>query len=109
MSSAWVRVFVVVMAGGFVLAGSGGPSARASDKVALVPVKAMPAGDEVDITRLPIGDGRVTQSAVAGNVWACQTNFQVRGALHEGEWFDKANGTFDLTRKPTVDGDVAWP
>jgi hypothetical protein len=109
MISAWVRVLVVVMAGGFVLAGSGGTSVRASDKVALVPVKAAPPGDAVDITRLPIGDGRVTQSAVAGNVWACQANFQVRGGTHEGEWFDKANGTFDLTRKPTVDGDVAWP
>ena len=108
MISAWVRLIVVVMAGGFLLAGSGSSRAGTTDKVTLVPVQTIPA-TEVDITRLPIGDGRVTQSAVAGNVWACQTGFQVRGGTHEGEWFDRTNGTFDLTHKPTVDGDVAWP
>jgi hypothetical protein len=63
----------------------------------------------VDLTRLPIGDGRVSISAVAGSVWSCQTSFQMRGAFHDGEWFNYADGTYDFTKKPTVDGSVSWP
>ena len=107
MLSAFARVSVVAVVFGVTLLTLGSPFARASSKVTLVPVKR--SAVEANLTHLPIGDGRVTQSAVGGNVWACQTAFQVRDGLHEGEWLDKANGTFDLTRKPTVDGSVAWP
>jgi hypothetical protein len=108
MASPWFRVGLAVVLLVLVNVLSGSAAATDARRVTLVPVRATEAPG-IDLTRLPIGDGRVSQSAVAGNVWACNQNFQVRGGLHEGEWFNQDEGTFDLTKKPTVDGSVAWP
>jgi hypothetical protein len=61
----------------------------------------------VDITRLPMGDGRVSTRALSGNVWSCQTTFQDR-RIHEGPWLN-GDGTFDYTKKVVVEGSVNWP
>jgi hypothetical protein len=61
----------------------------------------------VDITRLPIGDGRVSTRALSGNVWSCQTTFQDR-LIHGGPWLN-GDGTFDYTKKVVVPGEVSWP
>src|SRR5215208_2814893 len=67
------------------------------------------AGDEVDLHNLPLGDGRVsTTGARRGWIYACQTMQGGGGAFRDGSWIH-ADGTFDLTAKPTVDGAVAWP
>ena len=63
-----------------------------------------------DRTRLPLGDGRVTASGPRrGWVFACRVGGPGgSGAFRDGPWI-KSNGTFDLTAKAVVNGNVAWP
>jgi hypothetical protein len=67
-----------------------------------------PSGAAIDLTRLPVGDGRLSTGALAGSVWACQTNFAGGGPPVTRPWIS-ADGTYDLTAKPLVDGAVTWP
>jgi YHYH protein len=60
-----------------------------------------------DVTHLPIG-GTPIGHAQEGKVYACQTNLNGGGAQATGAWIN-GDGTFDLTKKPIVDGDVHWP
>lgn len=62
---------------------------------------------EVDLTRLPVGDGRISSSPTEGSIYACQTRFNPNapGAHRTGDWIN-GDGTFDLTKKVTVDGKV---
>lgn len=62
----------------------------------------------VDLTGLPLRDGDVSSSPRVGSVYACQTRFNPNapGAQRSGDWLDRSTGTFDLTRKPSVDGNV---
>jgi len=62
----------------------------------------------VDTTRLPIGDGKYASSAARGSIFSCQTTFNGGGAFATGSWIN-GDGTFDLSKKPTVDGEVSWP
>ncbi|MCB0215584.1 MAG: sulfatase-like hydrolase/transferase [Chloroflexi bacterium] len=71
------------------------------------------AESPVDLTHLPFGDDRIlrrdrgqTQPA-AGSLWLCGVPAQGRGASEAGDWTN-ADGTWDFTRKPTVDGQVPW-
>jgi hypothetical protein len=61
---------------------------------------------------LPIGDGRVTTSGPQqGYVYICHSGMAPpggAGAFAAGPWI-RADGTFDLTAKATVDGAVRWP
>ena len=67
------------------------------------------ASEEVDVHRLPLGDGHVsTTGAQRGWVYACRLMTGGGGAFRDGSWIHD-DGTFDLTAKPTVDGAVAWP
>jgi hypothetical protein len=66
------------------------------------------SGAGIDPTALPIGDGRVSSYPQAGYVWACATAFGGGGAFRDGPWIEPG-GSFDLTAKPAVAGDVAWP
>jgi YHYH protein len=60
-----------------------------------------------DVTRLPLGDGRVSASAKRGYVYACrQGPGRPGGAPHAGPWIH--GSTFDLTEKAVVDGRVRW-
>jgi hypothetical protein len=63
----------------------------------------------VDLTRLPIGDDKVSSGPQRGYVWDCQAAFNGSGAFATGDWFDEIAGTFDFTAKPIVDGAVTWP
>lgn len=67
------------------------------------------AQTDVDLTRLPLGDGRVSTEPLAGYVWSCQTSFPTDnvGAYAVGDWFN-GDGTFDFTAKAIVDGAVQW-
>ncbi|WOF73886.1 hypothetical protein QMT40_001524 [Parvibaculaceae bacterium PLY_AMNH_Bact1] len=62
----------------------------------------------VDLTSLPLSDGKVANEPRAGSVFACQARFHPNapGARRSGDWLNETEGTFDLTRKPTVDGNV---
>lgn len=65
-----------------------------------------PAG--TDLTRLPVGDGRVsTERPARGVVFICQPGTGGGGADADGPWIH--GDTFDLTAKATVDGAVRWP
>jgi YHYH protein len=71
-------------------------------------VAVVAAGNPLDPTRLPIGDGKISSSAKIGSVFSCQTTFPpVGGAFKDGPWI-KPDGTFDLTGKAQVDGRVSW-
>jgi YHYH protein len=64
-------------------------------------------GSSGDHTHLPVG-GAPSSTPAVGTVYACQTTFGGGGAAATGTWFN-GDGTFDLTKKPVVDGDVSWP
>jgi hypothetical protein len=76
----------------------------------LVPlaVAAVSAGPSpIDVTRLPLGDGRVSTAPRRGYVYACQrTASRPNGPDHAGAWID--GSSFDLTEKAVVDGQVRW-
>lgn len=56
---------------------------------------------------LPVGDGHVSDHPVAGDVFACQTQFRGGGARHTGDWFH--GDTWESDAKPHVAGRVMWP
>lgn len=61
-----------------------------------------------DLTVLPIGDGYISDGPRAGYLWSCPGGAGSGGAEATGDWFNEANGTYDLTIRPTVDGAVTW-
>lgn len=61
-----------------------------------------------DLTRLPLGDGKLAQAPRKGWIWACHTEPDSGGAFRDGPWI-KSDGTYDLTAKAVVPGSVSWP
>lgn len=58
--------------------------------------------------RLPLGDGKLSQTPRRRYVMACDTRFPGGGGAHRaGEWI--ADGTWDPDAKPHVEGAVVWP
>jgi YHYH protein len=92
-------------------------SARRAALLAVAAVLfAMPAGaqgtarkhDVLDIHRLPLGDGHISETPERGAVMACRMGpGRGRGARHAGTWIHGA--TWDLTEKPHVEGKITWP
>ncbi|APW43088.1 YHYH protein [Rhodoferax saidenbachensis] len=76
---------------------------------ALVWVIASGSGHSHDLTALPLGDGKLSQSPKVGWIWACHTDPQAGGAQRAGPWINTAKGTYDATAKPVVPGQVSWP
>ncbi len=68
-------------------------------------------GGPVDLTKLPIGTGRVsTTAASVGGLFACVGGTTTMGgAMRAGPWIDEGAGTWDATRKVRVAGAVGWP
>jgi hypothetical protein len=62
----------------------------------------------VDVTRLPVGDGKVVNQPTRGAIFGCRTTFGGGGASAKGPWFND-DGTWNATKKVTVDGAVKWP
>lgn len=92
------RLTAALAAAGLAAVLTAGPAAAHGDGVE----------DETDLTALPVGE-TVTQPTVGG-LWSCQSTFSenAAGAQTEGPWFN-GDGTWDATKKYTVDGDVEWP
>lgn len=67
-----------------------------------------PHSSDVDLSRLPLGDGKYSTSPQVGYVFTCQTQFDGRGATGNGNWIN-ADDTWDVTKKAVVDGSVTWP
>jgi hypothetical protein len=61
-----------------------------------------------DLTRLPLGDGRISNGPRQGWIWACRVDPQGGGAFKNGPWIH-ADGTYDFTKKAVVQGHVVWP
>lgn len=62
----------------------------------------------IDLSRLPVGDGKIAGEPAVGTVWPCSTAFGGGGAARPGPWL-RDDGTFDFTAKAVVDGQVDWP
>ena len=60
---------------------------------------------EPDITKLPVGDDRLGGMPKAGYIMECHTDPERGGAQAEGPWFN-GDGTWDLTKKISVEGEV---
>jgi hypothetical protein len=76
---------------------------------ATVAPTAMAAG-VIDLTKLPLGDHKISTEPKQGYVYACPTpNGGGGGAFKDGPWINTANGTWDSTTKVSVSGDVKWP
>jgi hypothetical protein len=61
----------------------------------------------VDLKRLPLGDGKLSNSPKVGWIWACRVDPNAGGAFRDGDWI-KSDGTYDFTAKPIVEGNVNW-
>src|SRR3954468_14405138 len=102
--------FVLVAAAGFLVLAAVGVG-EASKDASTVKLVAVQATDEasVDLTKLPIGDGKISAAPKTGYLWSCQQTYgSAGGAFRTGDWFTPSAGTFDLPRKPVVDGNVTW-
>jgi hypothetical protein len=65
----------------------------------------------IDITKLPIGTDKVSTTGPAvGGLFACDAGFAGGGGAHAaGPWIDEAAGTWNLSAKVSVRGEVSWP
>jgi len=68
-------------------------------------------GPAADLTALPIGTDLVsTAGAAVGGLYVCDSgNPNGGGAFAVGPWIDEAAGTWDLTGKVYVEGEITWP
>ncbi len=63
-----------------------------------------------DLTKLPLGDSKLSTEPKQGYIYSCQAQAGGGGgggAKPKGNWL--GTDTWDLTKKPHVSGDVAWP
>jgi hypothetical protein len=80
-----------------------------ADLVSVVLALSTGSGNALDLTRLPVGDGKVSAEPKRGYVYACPQGANgVGGAQAQGPWI-RADGTFDFTQKTVVRGAVLWP
>ena len=68
-------------------------------------------GPPTDTTKLPIGTSKVSLSGPeAGGLYACDAGNSTGGGAHAaGPWLDEAAGTWDLSKKISVQGEISWP
>jgi hypothetical protein len=62
----------------------------------------------LDVTHLTLGDNKISSTPQRGYVFSCRSQFTGGGAQGTGSWMN-GDGTWDLTKKVTVDGSVSWP
>jgi hypothetical protein len=62
----------------------------------------------VDLTKLPVGDGKLSTSAVKGQLWACRIDPSAGGAQVKGPWFNADGVTYNLLTKAVVSGANTW-
>lgn len=62
----------------------------------------------LDRTHLPVG--KTATYAQRNALWSCQSTFSANapGAFKDGPWLN-GDGTWDMTKKITVDGSTTWP
>jgi hypothetical protein len=85
------------------------PAAVAAILCLLAPLAAAAHETEApDLTRLPLGDGKIATAPRRGYIWACRIDAQAGGAFKNGPWI-RSDGTYDFTKKAVVSGHVTWP
>ena len=67
------------------------------------------AAHEINLHKLPLGDGKISHAPKAGWIWACHVDPNGGGAQRDGPWIDEKAHTYDLTAKIAVRGSVTWP
>jgi hypothetical protein len=71
------------------------------------------SGAPADLTKLPLGDSlRSTTTAERGHLFVCPSMPRpgpAVGASAPGPWIDVTDQTWDLTKKPSVQGAMTWP
>jgi hypothetical protein len=89
--------------------GSKGDKGDGSDRTSIETTT--PAETGPDLTKLPLGDGRASDTPKAGYIYSCQTEFDSNagGAGTDGPWIDTAAGTWNAEDKVSVPGSVDWP
>lgn len=75
-------------------------------------VASCPERTSIDRTHLPFGDPRIlrrdrNQLPAVGALWLCAVPTDGRGNSDASAWTN-ADGSWDFTRKPTVDGQAMW-
>ena len=75
---------------------------------ALALAMALPGAAVAHSTKIPVGDGKVSNSPRAGYVYSCQQRFNPNagGAHRTGDWI--VGNYWYPDRKPVVDGAVRW-
>ena len=78
---------------------------------ASIPIVNTWVGPPADITKLPIGTSKVSiTEATVGGLYSCDAgNPNGGGADGVGPWINEAEGTWDLSRKLSVQGEISWP
>jgi len=68
-------------------------------------------GPPMDTTKLPIGTSKVSLTEPAiGGLYACDSGVPNGGGAHAaGPWINESDGTWDLSKKVSVQGEVSWP
>jgi YHYH protein len=63
-----------------------------------------------DLTALPLGNDKFTNSPKRGYVYLCNEPVEgVAPTANVGPWVDEAAGTWNADEKPVVPGEVTWP
>jgi hypothetical protein len=75
----------------------------------VIAVTAFAHDTRIDMTRLPLGDGRLSHAPKVDWIWVCHVDPAGGGAQHDGPWINERDGTWDATKKITVSGAVRWP
>ncbi len=67
--------------------------------------------DDVDLTKLPLGDGYISLEPETGSVFSCQVDFpdNAGGALVDGPWINTDAGTWNAEKKVAVPGEIMQP
>ncbi len=78
--------------------------------VLFIPAFAGPvSAHDVNLHKLPLGDGKISHGPKKGWIWACHVDPQAGGAQVVGPWINEKAGTYDMTAKIAVRGSVTWP
>ena len=60
-----------------------------------------------DLSRLPLGDNKISSGPKKGWIWACRVDPNAGGAHKNGTWI-KSDGSYDFNEKAVVPGNVTW-
>jgi len=100
-------LFLLALLGG--CGGSSGDDAAGGSTAAGEEAEPSFEATPVNVHKLPLGDDKyVTEGARRGYVFSCITDFSGGGAFAQGPWIDAEAGTWDMSEKIYVQGQIEW-